>query len=1606
MPQPPSTPWTAKPKVTKTPEDAFPHLASPERGIGAAASPEYQARQEDEVEALRSIYMDDFEDMTSAIGPWKRNAEHVFKLRLTAYSDPETTLTLCVTMTATYPKSLPILTLEGTSNFREAERKTLAWAVEDLPKTLLGSEMIYDVASPIRDILEDIVQARAGQEKLPSLEEERAIQQAAEREEQEARQVELQLKSKAATAEEERMLEQMVQDELERQKERARGNRNKGQDDGVFDVDEDDAAQDDSDCIVFDRPIKIEDDESNLLSFRRVLGKTMICQGPITRVFVVRPAKVGSAPSPPTLVLKEATLSGNVAKSDIVDLEADLELLKKMRQVANSYMLQVLDFKVDISHLDHDTWTISILTEWANKGSVQDLLHMVGPLNVDSVRAWCVQLLEALECYHCNGVVHGNLHPGNILLNRSKTGNTSVKLADAGYQQRLHRLQQQDDETGHATARSTYWIAPEAVQAGSNLVTRKTDVWDLGVVIIQMLFGHDVLEKHTSPEALIESTDLSKPLEDFIRKLCRSDPKKRPNAFDMLANEFLRSNAPVLVQPASPVHSRSMSSASLMPLRPTQSQSDSAMLGGATSRYAMEFHELERLGKGGFGEVFKARNKLDSQMYAVKKVVESSRGSLEEIMQEIMHLAKLNHPYVVRYKNAWFEEEFSPYPSTEGSSSAAESSSQSPYTGPSIDYGQSSVGLDIISSTGGPTIEFGYDDSDNESSNCESEADVFSASDHASPRVGAGLGRNNVQIKDARSNSQNQMLVKRTLFIQMEFCERRTLRDLLRQDLSDDIDQGWRLFRQIIQGLDHIHDNGIIHRDLKPENIFIDGSGAPRIGDFGLATSGKYYLADRASASVGHVANDLTRSIGTAMYVAPELRSSWLGNYNEKVDMYSLGITFFEMCYPLKTGMERDQVLRSLREKHHALPTEFHKVEKLVQGQIIESLISHRPSERPSASELLHGGKLPVQMEDETIRLALQGLADSNSAHYQQILSALFSQPVQQIKDFTWDSGSPSNYGYPELLLQGLIKETLTGVFRRHGAVEATRPLLFPRSNYYMSNVVQLLDSSGTLLQLPYDLTLPYARLLAKRSPSAQKSFAFGQVYRDTYTGGHPQSHGEVDFDIISFDTLDMALKEAEVIKVVDEIIDAFPSLKSAQMCFHINHSDLLEAILEFCRISVHQRPRVKEIMSKLNIGLFTWQKIRTELRAPSLEVSSTSLDDLARFDFRESPEKASQTLQSIFEGTEYAEKVAPMLSHLGAVVKYAKKYDVQRKIYVCPLSNFNEKFYQGGVLFQCLYDTKRKEVFAAGGRYDSLIRAHRPKIQQHSDACRAVGFNLGWEKVFASMMRRQKPAGKAYLKKPVEEVRGHWATRRADALVASFDSKALRSAGLEIVRSLWGNDISAELAVDARSTEELMAHHGPDKHCWIILIKQDTGSHGERILKVRSTITKEDSDIRSSELLGWLRSEIRARDHREGTHERAKLLRHQSQPEATQAVMEGEPKVRVLFSQHKGKKNNRRNVIEAAQTRTQELVHSFLDGPVAAIEVKDDVLDAIRDTSLGDPDSWRRVIRSVPAADGKYLSQVHELMCDLAREMKGVTRNSFIYNFRTGACVYYDLGR
>ncbi|KAF2205134.1 kinase-like protein [Delitschia confertaspora ATCC 74209] len=1575
----------------------------------------YSAAQEDEIEVLKAIYMEDFEEV-EAKGAWSKTTDRALRLKVKSFSDNNTYVVLSVKLTATYPKTLPTLILESTSHLRHKTQENLQRLLASRPKELLGDVMIHDIATSVQDLLEDDVTARENEGTLPSLEEERAVHEAAAAQLAKQHEEELQKKRNEEKAEEERTLQQMVSDEMRRKELMVRRkSRGAGTPMSSYFTDGTSANH-----VSFDRMIMLSDGNDNI-EFSAVEGLLPFKTGPVTEELLVKPSGVSSNL---TMVLKQTHVGGSKQSSHsqlkkaILEFEEEMEDLKRLRQ---PNVMSVFDFKIEPSA--DSGWEINILVELCNKGSLAEKLEDDNQIAVAKVRSWTIELLEAADYYHRNGVVHKRIHPHNVLLFKPPNGSISVKLADAGFQETLYTLK----DLGHrgqplTTPRSAFWVPPELAQEGRR--TRKTDVWDLGVVFVQMLFGLEAPQKYSSPQNLMDTLQCSEPLQEIIGKFFKPDPKSRPSAFDLIPCEFLRDDVPIYDEPPSPMQSRlSLSGFPHNRLR----RSSSAGVSGALSRYANEWVEAGRLGKGGYGEVVKARNKVDGRIYAIKKIKQKSPSALTEVLSEVMLLSRLNHPYVVRYYTAWPEEEFGAGETEDDSSVTwtGDYSNVSPGdTGDDIEFGRSTGGLDFISSSGLPKIEF-EGDSDEDEDDYDDGAIVFGEDTDEDDETESVSHRSPLRKRRTNSSSHPTRSVKTILYIQMEFCEKQTLRDLIRRGLYDDPDEYWRLFRQILEGLAHIHSHGIIHRDLKPDNIFIDVAKIPKIGDFGLATSGQYQRTDKATIG-SNQPGDMTRSIGTALYVAPELRSTVGGNYNDKVDMYSIGIIFFEMCYPLTTAMERDHVIRRLRERQHTLPPEFDTPEKSLQGNVITSLISHRPSERPSCGELLRSGKVPLQIEDEAVKEALKALSDRNSPHYQKMMAALFSQkPDNQVKDYAWDLNTGGNsHGIKpnDVLLQSLVKDRLTMVFRSHGAVETQRQVLLPWSAHYANNnVVKLFDPSGTLVQLPYDLTLPYARSIGRGAVSLEKTYTIGSVYRDTYTGGAPRSSGEADFDILSYDTLDLALKEAEVLKVIDEIIEEFPSLASAQMCFHLNHSDLLEMIMDFARINVPQRPIVKEVLSKLNIQDNNWQKIRNELRAPEVGVSSTSLDDLARFDWRDTPEKAFSKLRRIFEGTKYLDKTHAVFAHLSSLVNYTKHWGIKRKVYVNPLSSVNEKFYTGSVLFQCLFDSKKREVLAAGGRYDRLIEEYRPKVQgqgHHTVGYHAVGMNLGWDRLVNSMARYlRKPTRSTFLKKRQAEEDTptvSWMPRRCDCLVASFDATVLRSTGVKMVADLISHGYTAELAIDAHSLEDLLRHYRDDRHSWVIVIKHSVTSD-KPDLKVKSMAKKEDMDIRSADLLNYLRNELRDRDLREGSAAaRQPGSRIVPTPTASSQPAEGRANVDVLLASHRSKKSSKWSIVEAAQARSSELLTSFHGAPIAAIETKDEVMNLIRETRLSDPDSWRRCIQSLPLAERKYLQELHDMLLNYASRWKqasaegngrsGEGGKAFVYNFRTGGCLLYDL--
>ena len=255
------------------------------------------------------------------------------------------------------------------------------------------------------------------------------------------------------------------------------------------------------------------------------------------------------------------------------------------------------------------------------------------------------------------------------------------------------------------------------------------------------------------------------------------------------------------------------------------------------SRYLEDFVEYGCLGKGGFGTVFRAQNKLDGRQYAIKKIRFSSVYSprYQRIVREVKSLACMDHLNIVRYNAAWVEE---------------------------------------------------CSDSRQESEDSEATAtDEITAGTESVSQL-------NGTFKDSLLISHSHL----TMYIQMELCQY-TLCDWIQRrngllfhgskweldefpvdyyrmittNLSGSIDinvhENKRIFKGIVKGLQYIHGQGLIHRDLKPQNIFFHGSDhIPKIGDFGLVSSNLLVSSpvDPSNGSFVPAGSDLTSGLGTS----------------------------------------------------------------------------------------------------------------------------------------------------------------------------------------------------------------------------------------------------------------------------------------------------------------------------------------------------------------------------------------------------------------------------------------------------------------------------------------------------------------------------------------------------------------------------------------------------------------------------------------------------------------------------------------------------------------------------------------------------------------------
>ena len=264
-------------------------------------------------------------------------------------------------------------------------------------------------------------------------------------------------------------------------------------------------------------------------------------------------------------------------------------------------------------------------------------------------------------------------------------------------------------------------------------------------------------------------------------------------------------------------------------------------------------------------------------------------------MKEIRCLAVLNHPNLIQYYYAW----------NECPPNGWQEEADKQFVDKNKDITMFSTSIGSVSCLP-PLIDFTLERSLNPPpAQEESHSSLFEHSYNSSEE----------EISAVEENLDTPITY---FYFVMELCQSESLRDrLIKQSIPQS--QVWLTIDQIIQGIEYIHSQKLIHRDLKPSNILFAFDNTIKIGDFGLVSAfGEDKLDQTGSDELS----------GTMLYMSPEQINRQ--SYNQKVDIYAIGIILFELLYPFSTQMERIRSLNNIRLQTPIFPLDFQPDQSIV----------------------------------------------------------------------------------------------------------------------------------------------------------------------------------------------------------------------------------------------------------------------------------------------------------------------------------------------------------------------------------------------------------------------------------------------------------------------------------------------------------------------------------------------------------------------------------------------------------------------------------------------------------------------------------------------------
>ncbi|CAB3382831.1 Hypothetical predicted protein [Cloeon dipterum] len=1391
-----------------------------------------EERQENEIEALKAIFApSEFQDLRERDAGRKNRRPPDIVLTVTPQqgssgpAEVYAKIDLHVKCNSRYPEQVPKILLENSKGLSTQQVKELSVNLDSLANDLVGEVMIFELTQFVRKFLLEHNKPR-----YQSFYDEMQARQAQQEKQKQLLKQQEQDRERQSLKEHILRKQQALKEEVRQRKEVLHEKEVLNNNDAVpIQQTRRQRAQSSSSST---ERLTCNHRGTKLVQFSEQQIQIGHCLGHSSRGKVVYAGQdINSGEL--VIVSQWSMKCPGLKRKDLQD-EISPELANISKQVSamdqESHMLQklshpgIIRYRGFTSEQRSDHILISTLQDFADGINLAFFLQESISVGLDLLHHIAKHTLESLSFLHRNNIVHRDLRHSSVYLLQ----NGGIVITNYSLDSKLGELVQ----------------GKERVDCGLPLPmgrgAKKADVFRYGCLLLSLFQGSPVNTLLPSPPSSVP-----KEFRDFLLRCLDRNEQDRWSSDKLLSHPFVNSSIDRQLSPKKQTKI-SESDDELSDEAANDTKIDLPDVSKGSSRVYSEFEVLKWLGKGAFGDVLKVRNKLDARVYALKRIKLNPRNKtlIKRITRECKLLSRLNHENVVRYYNSWIE----------SANLTHADEPESSVTSDTIDTGITSSENKEKSILGSSHVEWSvsyearpaFKNYDSESSSSEDEEDAGPWAAIFPPEQSSSIvfegdeqaeeSEDDVDHVVSGKKSDNEPKEIQFLYIQMEFCEKSTLRIAIDSgELCSDEPRVWRLFREMVEGLAHIHQQGMIHRDLKPVNVFLDIQDHVKIGDFGLATAkssapiNKEHLSLVSSDKISSKdfredGGALTGHVGTALYAAPELNvnAGQAASYNQKVDIYSLGIIFFEMCHaPLETTMERVKVLLALRSADIILPSDFTQEEHPQQTHVLKWLLLHDPDKRPTAQELLKAEcLLPLQHEDVALQEILtNAFENTQSKIYKHLVSSFISQEVPQAEDLTFDMGMSKSLLVPRAM--SAVRVAIEKIFLKHGAIRLASPLLIPKSSASVkvketNTTVTLMTHSGSVVTLPHDLRVPFARFIAwSNITTSLKRFSIEKVFRERRVFGvHPRELYECAFDIVS-PNLGLQVGEAELLSVLSEIVCEFnDAIQGAVL--RLNHTSLIKAILLNSGIDEEKHEEYINLIQDFKDSNKPKNLLET--------LSHHSLENLTSMLKMEAPLSQMHNLKALAKGRGVTANLAKEgLKYLESVINTAELLGVKCPMVVSPGLVLDPTRFSGFVCqLTCLNPSKhhgrQKDVIAVGGNYSHLLASYREVLENaHSKrmvAMGACGISVSLERL-ASIVQQERSD---------PSILSH-----ANTVISSLDSKVLLKEAPKLARELWSAGVKAHFVQhvqDVDDAEALVKELGASH---LIMLK-DSEPHSVRI--------------------------------------------------------------------------------------------------------------------------------------------------------------------------------